>query len=611
MSSTPIDTRLDCLVREAVANYGSYTATVNGLGEGRADHVLEINVDSEDLTHAYTRAPFNKANKIPPDCRIRHFVYIIPIEQRYGQEQRMLFGSDGNDLSVPTFFRPYSAETEAVYVAMPTQAFSGPGSEVQYAFRVRNYFERPNGLLEPRDDIQIGMELTTKSQSKHPRRGVVLVTNNQLFSFQLGAMGDKQAGFKMQYNPLKLASTESACNDSLAELHTQVFGSMVLPLEPEEIMTKAINKHYYIYTGRRGGGASRGCGKTKGGSSLSHASLVAGEEKHWNLSVSNSVPISKRARVKLSLMVGDITQVFAPDLEHSTVPPALPTVLFAPSDNMPSSLHGYENSMRCLETIRALGISDVEPTKLAQLSADMFKWPVNDGFEALAIGVREHEDKDDDEGEDLSATFIGPGKREYTVKVGSLLRVRVTNMTLGDTCVEVHPFYCKATSECGTCCFWEEYEKSFLLKPGHSYVLPYPLQKDAGEGTDGWVFKNQDGMNLLTVLFKLPADVLDIDDQDDHVAFTALKSAREEDEMVVDTEVEVQKATSGEKVHLECCICLETKTVRQMVTFVPCGHCTCCENCYAKQVATDAAACKRSTCPKCRQRVNSTIKVFF
>ena len=130
MSSAPIDTRLDCLVREAVANYGSYTATLEGLGDGRVDRVLEINVDPEDLTHTYTRSPYNKANKIPPGIRIRHFVYMMPIEERHNQEQRMRVGCDGEDLDIVMFFRPSSAASDAVYVAMPSKAFSGVGSEV-------------------------------------------------------------------------------------------------------------------------------------------------------------------------------------------------------------------------------------------------------------------------------------------------------------------------------------------------------------------------------------------------------------------------------------------------------------------------------------------------
>lgn len=606
------DTRLDYLVREAVANYGSYTATVAGLGEGRADRVLELNVDCEDLTDAYTRAPFNRTSKVPAGCRIRHFIYVIPIEQRHGHEQRMLVGSDGQDLDVAMFFRPSAPASDAVYVAMPQLAFAGPGSQVEYAFRVRNYFEHLNGVLEPRDDIQIGMEFTTQTQVGYPGRGVILVTNNKLFSCQRSAIGGKLTGFKMQYSPLQLVASERTCEMSVAELHTQVYGSIVKSLASTDIMAKAINRHYYTYTARRayGGGATRGCGATKGGSSFSHASLVAGEEKRWNLTVSNAVPISKRARVELSMMVGDIVQASVSDLQHASVAPLLPTVLFAP-DVSAASLHGYDNAMRCLQTMRMEGVVDVGQTKLAQLAADMCKWPVDDGYEALAVGVREHADRDDEEGEDLTATFVSECKRVYTAHEGALLRVRVTNMTLGDTCVAVHPFYCNATSECGTCCFFEEAEKRVSLRPGDSCEMPYPIQKEAGEGTDGWMLKDDKGTTVLTVLFVLPATLLGERNEDDHVAFHALKPAREQDKMDIDAGAGAHGATSSEKLEPECCVCLEPKTVAQMAAFIPCGHCVCCVECYSKQVKADTASGKRSTCPKCRILVRDTMRLYF
>lgn len=628
MSISGADTRLDCLVREAVANYGSYTATVPGLGEGLADRVLEINVDSEDLTHAYTRAPFNQANKIPPGCRFRRFVYMIPIEQRYGQEQRICVGWDGEDLDVAMFFRPSSPASDTVYLAMPPQAFSGPGAEVQYAFRVRNYFECPNGVLEPRDDLQIGMELTTSSQAKHPRRGVVLITNSQLFSFQLSVMGDKQAGFKMQYDPAQVASTDSKSQHSLAMLYTQVFGSIVVPPTLEEIMTNAIKRHYntsyFRGQAKGGGGATRSCARAGGatrssGSSLSHAKLSAGEEKHWNLSVSESVPISKRSCTQLSLMVGDIKQAYVPDLEQSSVPPALPVVLFAPTATQVDTSTGYDKSMLCLERIRVHGIRSnvVTWAQLAQLQADMYQWPVRDGYEALAVGVREHECRDDEEGEDISATFIDVSKRVYTVQEGVLLRVRITNMSLTDKWIIVYPYYCNATSECGTSCFEEQSQGYMSLKAGESYQMPYPIQKEAGEGRDGWMLKDADGNTLLTLLFQLPAAPEPARIEDDHVAFHALQPARDEDKMVIDTEAEASgeklepKEMEPDKIEPECCICLNKKTVGQMAAFIPCGHCVCCIECYSKQVKADTAVGKRSTCPKCRVAVRDTMRLFF
>jgi hypothetical protein len=630
MSSAPIDTRLDCLVREAVANYGSYTATLEGLGDGRVDRVLEINVDPEDLTHAYTRSPYNKANKIPPGIRIRHFVYMIPVLERHNQEQRMCVGCDGEDLDIAMFFRPSSAASDAVYVAMPSKAFSGAGSQVQYGFRVRNYFEHRNGVLEPRDDLQIGMELTTSSQMKNPRRGVMLITNNQLFSFQLGVMGEKQAGFKMQYKPEMLASTHSMVDECMAQLHTQVFGSI---FTAEQKMAKAIAEHFYMSNTRMrtkgGGGATRSGGATRGGASLSHARLSAGEEKSWNLSVSNSVPISKRNRVQLCLMVGDIEQVYTPDLSQSSTPPALPSVLFAPTDEPASSTTGFQDTMQCLERMRRHGAPNVDPGHLAQLSC--CQWPVRDGFEALAVGVREHADRDDEEGEELCADFIGLSKRSYTVQVGTLLHVRITNMSLTDKCMIVYPYYCRATSECGTCCFEEQAEDYVTLNAGEAFEMNYPLQKEDGEGMDGWMFKNGEGKTFLTVLFVLPEELLS----------QRMQQPVPEDRMLLDTPerprlieagVDVpgpelaKENTSGEnpepvnpepgnpepeKLEPECCICLESKTVKEMAAFVPCGHCVCCMLCYKKQEKADKDAGKRSKCPKCRVYVRDTMRLYF
>ena len=633
MCSTPVDMRLDCLVREAVANYGSYTSTVAGLGDGRVDRVLEINVDSEDLTHAYTRAPFNKANKIPAGSRIRHFVYIIPIEERHRKEQRMRVGCEGEDLDIAMFFRPSSTASDTVYVAMPSKAFSGPGSQVQYGFRVRNYFEHRNGVLEVRDDLQIGMELTTSSQMKNPRRGVMLITNNQLFSFQLGAMGDKQAGFKMQYNPDMLASTHSVIDESMAQLHTQVFGSIVLPLTPEQKMAKAIAEHFYMCNTRMrtkgGGGATRSGGATRGGSTLSHARLSAGEEKSWNLSVSNSVPISKRNRVQLCLMVGDIEQVFVPDITQSSISLSFPAVLFAPTDEPASTTNGFQDTMQCLERMRINGAPNVDPGHLAQLS--FCQWPVRDGYEALAVGVREHADRDDEDGEELDPVFFGVFKRVYNVQVGTLLRVRVTNMTLGDADITVYPYYCKATSPCGTCGFEEESEDCINLQAGDSYELPYPLQKVEGEGMDGWIFKNSERKTVLRILFDVEEERLS----------HRVQQPVPEDRMLLDTPerprlieagVDVpepdlfKENTSGEnpepvnpepgnseseKLQPECCICLEPKTVAEMAALVPCGHCVCCMVCYKKQAKTDTDAGKRSKCPKCRVYVRDTMRLFF
>ena len=99
--------RLDAIVREAVANYGQYTGDVVGLGHGRVDRVLEMQVVPLDgFRHTYTQKPMINAYKIHEGTKVRSFVYVVPIEERDGREQRMLVGCDGKELDIATFFRP-------------------------------------------------------------------------------------------------------------------------------------------------------------------------------------------------------------------------------------------------------------------------------------------------------------------------------------------------------------------------------------------------------------------------------------------------------------------------------------------------------------------------
>jgi hypothetical protein len=81
-------------------------------------------------------------------------------------------------------------------------------------------------------------------------------------------------------------------------------------------MARAIQR-YFHYNARREttrGDATRGeqsfCGRGKGGSSLSHAKLVAGESRQFNVSVIEAVPIAVRGKVDLCMMVGDVARVF-------------------------------------------------------------------------------------------------------------------------------------------------------------------------------------------------------------------------------------------------------------------------------------------------------------
>jgi len=48
----------------------------------------------------------------------------------------------------------------------------------------------------------------------------------------------------------------------------------------------------------------------------------------------------------------------------------------------------------------------------------------------------------------------------------------------------------------------------------------------------------------------------------------------------------------------ECSVCLDAKTNQ---TFIPCGHCVCCEKC----------ASKLENCPLCREKITKKVKIFF
>jgi hypothetical protein len=62
---------------------------------------------------------------------------------------------------------------------------------------------------------------------------------------------------------------------------------------------------------------------------------------------------------------------------------------------------------------------------------------------------------------------------------------------------------------------------------------------------------------------------------------------------------------------VECCICLTTTDVARMATYVPCGHCVVCSDCFENQRLRDVAAERETFCPKCRALVTSTLKVFL
>jgi hypothetical protein len=665
MSYLPLDTRLDAIIAEAVAKYGQYTGNVVGLGHGRVDRVLEVPVvPTADWEHAYTKTPMINAYKLfyGTAMRVRSFVYVVPLEERDGRRQRMVVGMDGEDLDIATFFRPVGLDAVKgdVYVAMPPQAFAGEGDEVEYAFRVRNYLELSNGTMVPLATLQIGMEYKTSTQRKHDKRGVILITNDQMFSSQLGEEGDMQEGFKMQYVG-ETSMVDAAPEASKAVLYMQAFGFVARPPSFAERLTGYLGSHFHMKSCARTKGAgqtrsSGGGGGTRGtrgssSSSLSHGKLLAGASRQMNVTVSAAVPIAERATAEFCLTVGAVARVFHEKQVEAAVgavsgDDAVIDLTGEEDAGAPRVKSGYAEAMRCLAEM--LGhereCSPGFTTHKAELMAaiqNMVSWPtmkVGGPLGLLApssqapivVGVCQHEDKDDEEGEAMSKTSGCNLHRAYRADIGPLYRVRVSNFSLCGDHVKVQPVYFEVFKPEGVEeCEIDEPEEAFVLEPGETFELPFPLQLKVDDHERcGWKLKDDEGKTILCLSFALDetrvAEILALEAKAKHEreleaaaqAVEREKREREEREcaMILDAAAEagnVSDVALGDTVVVECCVCLDKKLVRQMALFKPCCHCVCCTVCYTKQVELDTAAGLRSRCPKCRGPVLGVDRVFF
>lgn len=70
------------------------------------------------------------------------------------------------------------------------------------------------------------------------------------------------------------------------------------------------------------------------------------------------------------------------------------------------------------------------------------------------------------------------------------------------------------------------------------------------------------------------------------------------------------KAVQAPIQQVECCICLTAQDIKNFATYVPCGHCAVCADCYMKQWHLAVAEDNLIFCPKCRAVVTDTLKVF-
>jgi hypothetical protein len=117
----------------------------------------------------------------------------------------------------------------------------------------------------------------------------------------------------------------------------------------------------------------------------------------------------------------------------------------------------------------------------------------------LQVTVKQHDSKDDKEGEHIDAPRITkrPKFRLYSVDPDMLIRVTVKNLS-STRDISLMPVYVKDNGE-------EEPEDLVELKSGECLELPFPLQKEAGEEEDGWAIKDSEGKTVLELRFTLPS----------------------------------------------------------------------------------------------------------
>ena len=111
--------------------------------------------------------------------------------------------------------------------------------------------------------------------------------------------------------------------------------------------------------------------------------------------------------------------------------------------------------------------------------------------------VKQHDGKDDEEGERIDASRITKGHdfRLYSVDPDLLIRVTVKNLSVTRD-ISLKPVYVKENGE-------EESEELVELKSGEyfPFELPFPLQKETGEGEDGWALQDDLGNTVLKLSF--------------------------------------------------------------------------------------------------------------
>ena len=126
----------------------------------------------------------------------------------------------------------------------------------------------------------------------------------------------------------------------------------------------------------------------------------------------------------------------------------------------------------------------------------------------LQVTVKQHDGKDDEQGEDIDSSRITkrPNLRLYSVDPDLLIRVTVKNLSSTSN-ISFKPVYVKDNGE-------EEPEDTVELKSGEKFELPFPLQKEAGEEEDGWAIKDNEGKTVLKLRFTLTGELVPFANKD-------------------------------------------------------------------------------------------------
>lgn len=180
---------------------------------------------------------------------------------------------------------------------------------------------------------------------------------------------------------------------------------------------------------------------------------------------------------------------------------SLVMVCVAPKTSQGDWLHGYnplEQESKALEQT-----VEVDSSKIQELRRHLHSFMHNAKKDCaeevlLEVKVREHEDKYDDEGEDLLEQFDQhqPALRVYHTEEDRLVKTTIRN--LGEKTLTLTPvYYCVKMGVRET-----EIQGDLLLKSGEEAQMQFPVQLDEGETMTGWEFLTAQGVLVLNVMVK-------------------------------------------------------------------------------------------------------------